>query len=162
MAAREPARPLDLADNEGRHDAGQHEHGEEVDENRIPALLPKPWQGRVLVDDADHRDEDGGKQDDEAPKDRGMHQARQEPLQQFALADDDDGFGASPAGQVVESLYGLAHPHEAVEQHGAAPEQGAGDDESRRQDDGGYGVHRCLRSSAEIAGTISLRSPTTA
>ena len=58
VAAYEPARPLDLSDHERRDDAGEHQHGEHIDEECIPALLPQPWQRRVLVDDPDHGDKD--------------------------------------------------------------------------------------------------------
>ena len=39
VAALEPARPLDLADREGREHADQHQHREHVDQEREPALL---------------------------------------------------------------------------------------------------------------------------
>ena len=176
VAAGEAARPLDLADDESRDHAGKHEHCEGVDEERIPALLPKPGQGRVLVDEANHGGQNRWEQDDEAPEDRCMHQAREQALEQLALADDHDGLGAGARGQVVESLQGFPHPHEPVEEQRTAAEQRDRDDQDGGQ--GGRSDHplspsgrgpgrgactaRPLRSSAEMAGTISLRSPTTA
>ena len=50
MAAPEAVGPLHLADEErGRH-AGQHEHREQVDQEREPSLLGQPGDRRVLVD----------------------------------------------------------------------------------------------------------------
>ena len=51
----------------------------------------QPWwpsHGSVasLVDDPDHRDHDRRQQHDEAPEDRGVHEPRDEPLEQLALA----------------------------------------------------------------------------
>jgi hypothetical protein len=116
----------------------------------------------VGIDGADHRDQDRGEQNHEAPEDRGVHQARYENLQQLALPDDDQRFGAYASRDIVEASHRLAHPDEAVELNRAAPE------ESRRNHQrGGYGygwdgVQRDFRISAEIAGTISFRSPITA
>ena len=176
MAAYEPARPLDLSDHERRDDAGEHQHGEHIDEECIPALLPQPWQRRVLVDDPDHGDKDRREQDDESPEDRRVHQARQEALEELALSHDHHRFGTSAGGQVVEAFDWLAHPNEPVEEERTATEQRDRDDQNNGKDrrgdhplsPSGRGpgrgacTARLLRSSAEIAGTISLRSPTTA
>ncbi len=179
MTARKTLRPLHFADHERRDHAGEHEEREYVHEERVPALVPEPGQRRMLVDHADHRDGDGRQEHDEAPKDRGMHHAGQQALQQLALADDDDCFGPRPTRDVVESGRGLAHADESVYKRGATGEQPDRDDQDHGQDRRGDRVHdslsplgrglgrgawaaRCERISAEIAGTISLRSPTTA
>ena len=162
VAAGEPPWPLHLADDECGDHAGEHEESEDVDEERIPALAAEPWQRGVLVDDADHRDEDGREQHDEAPEDRGMHKARQQALQQLALSDDDDCFSARASWDVVETRGRLAHPDEAIQKHGAPAGEHAGNGERGRQDGRRHWIHLSLRSSAEIAGTTSRRSPITA
>ena len=53
VAALEPGRPLHLADHERRDDAGEHEHGEDVHEEREPALASEPRDRRILRDDRD-------------------------------------------------------------------------------------------------------------
>ena len=94
-----------------------------------------------------------------------MDQAGTEPLQQLALAEHDLGLVAGAPRQVVEARRGLAHAHQPDEQLRAAGEQGARDREGRcereRSGQDGYGA-RAFRSSAVIAGTISVRSPITA
>ena len=52
-----------------------------------------------------------------------MHQAGQQPLQQLALPDDNDRFGACSARNVVETVDGLAHPDHAVEEQRAPAEK---------------------------------------
>ena len=93
VAAGEPARPLHFADHECRDHAREHEEREDVDEQRVPALAAEPWERGVLVDHADHRDEDGREQHDEAPEDGRMHEARPQSLQKLALSNDDHRFG---------------------------------------------------------------------
>ncbi len=112
----------------------------------------------MRVGRADHRDDDGREQDDEAPEDDRVHQSRAEALQQLALADHDHRLGAHSRGQLVEPRRGPALAHDPVEAPGLAPEQPERDYQRERQRGG---THRFLRISAEIAGTTSLRSPTT-
>ena len=76
VAALEARGPLELADRHRGEHAGQHEHGEDVHEQREPALVAEPRQRGVAVHRADHRDHDRGEEDEEAPEDRGVHQAR--------------------------------------------------------------------------------------
>ena len=145
--------------------AGQHEHGEDVDEQREPALVAEPRQRRVAVDRPDHRDHDRREEDEEAPEDRRVDQAGDEPLEQLALAEDDLGLVAHPPGHVVEAVRRLAHPHQPDEQLGAAREEEAADRErgSQRERAGATSMTpRAFLSSAVIAGTISVRSPITA
>ncbi len=125
-------------------------------------MLAEPRQSRVLVDHADHRDGDGREQDDEAPEDRGVHEAGEQALQQLALADDDHSLSPCAAWQVVEPLHRLAHAHQPVQEDRTAREQRDRDDKDNGEDRRGDRVHLSLRTSAEMAGTISLRSPTTA
>ena len=75
VAADESRGPLYLADHKRSDDSEQHEKREDIDEERVPALLAQPRQRRVLVDDADHRGKDGRQQDHEAPEDRCVHEA---------------------------------------------------------------------------------------
>ncbi len=162
VTARETLRPLHFADHERCDHAGEHQEREYVDEERVPALPPQPGQSGVLVHHADHRDGDGRQKHDEAPKDRGMHEAGQQALEQLALADDDDCFGPHSTRDVIESRRGLAHADESVDENGAAGEQPDRDDQDHRKNGGSYRVHLVFRISAEMAGTISFRSPTTA
>jgi hypothetical protein len=48
VASLEASGSLHLADPERRYDAGEHEHGEEVDEEGVPALLLEPEERGVL------------------------------------------------------------------------------------------------------------------
>ncbi len=70
------AGPLHLADQHRADHAGQHQHREHVDQQREPALVAEPRQRGVAVDRADHRDHDRREEDEEAPEDRRVHQAR--------------------------------------------------------------------------------------
>ena len=89
-----------------------------------------------------------------------------EPLEQLALAQHDDRLLAQARGDVAGALDArrLAHAHEPHEQQRAAREQPAGEAERRGEGEraGQHYASRARRSSAVIAGTISLRSPTTA
>ena len=111
MATLEARRALDLADDDSRDHADQDEQCEDVDQQRVPALRAEPRQGRMCVDGADHGDDDRGEQDDEAPEDRGMHQARQQVLQQLPLADHIGGLDPGAGGHVIEAGRGLARPN---------------------------------------------------
>ena len=94
-----------------------------------------------------------------------MDQARDEPLEQLALAQHDLGLVAGALRQVAGAVGRLAHPNEAHEQPRPAREQeaahGEREGEGERSDQHRYD-ERALRSSAVIAGTISVRSPITA
>ena len=89
MAALEPARPLDLADPERGQHADQHQHAEQVDHRRVPALVAEPGDRGVLVDHPDQRDQDRRRQHQEAPEDECVHQPGTEALEQLALAEHD-------------------------------------------------------------------------
>ena len=91
-----------------------------------------------------------------------MHRAGQEALQQLALAHDNDSLGLGACGQVVEARDRLPLANEPVEEHCSSREKRDRDCKNEAEGGGGYGIHFCFRSSDEIAGTISLRSPTTA
>ena len=90
-----------------------------------------------------------------------VHEPGHEPVKQLALSDDDDRLLLGPLRHVAEPRSGLAAPDQADEEKRPATEQCAGDHERCRQGDRGDEVHLCLRISAEIAGTISFRSPVT-
>ena len=165
VAALEARRPLDLADRHGADHADQHEHGEHVDHQREPALVPEPRQRGVAANGADHRDHDRGEEDQEAPEDRGVDQARHEALEQLLLAEHDHGLVLDPLRHVVEALDRLAEPHEVHEQLRAAAEQRARHREHRgERERSERDVYEdcAFLSSAVIAGTISARSPITA
>ena len=134
VAALEAARALDLADVDGRDDADEYEHAEDVDEQRVPALVAEPREGRVLVDDPDQRDQDRREQHHEAPEDERVHEAGNEALKELALTQDDRGFIPGPAGCVTGTLRGLGGrggadqgdegAHARREQGGAGGERG--------------------------------------
>ena len=119
----------------------------------------------MLVDDADQRDQDGRREDQEAPEDEGVDQPGPEPLQQLALAEHDGRLGAYRAGHVAGALDRRSGPGQAVQKAGAARKQRASDRERQgqrqRRDRRGY-VPLAFLTSAEIAGTTSCRSPITA
>ena len=99
MAALEPFRLLHLADPQGPDHAHEHEHAEDVDEQRVPALVAEPRQRVVLVDDADQRDQDRRKEDREAPEDERVQQPRTEALEQLALPEHDLGLVAGASAR---------------------------------------------------------------
>ena len=75
----------------------------------------------------------------------------------------DDGLVAHPAADVVEAGDRLPRSHHAVEERGPAREQGSRDEHEQREDEArDHQPPLTRRISAEIAGTTSCRSPTTA
>ena len=165
VTALEARRALDLADHHRADHAGQHQHGEEVDHQRKPALVPEPGQRGLAVHGSDHRDHDRGEEDEEAPEDRRVDQPRHQPLQQLALPEHDRRLVAHALGHVVEALGRLAEPDQVHEQLGPAGEQEAADRQQggkRQRSRQDVYAGRAFLSSALIAGTISLRSPITA
>jgi hypothetical protein len=127
--------------------------------------MAQPRQRRVLVDGADHRDDDRGEEDQEAPEDRRVDEAGDGALEQLALAEDDDCLVPDPIRNVVEARDGLPEPDEIDEQLGPPGEQRPADGEQRgERERSGRDVYEdwALLSSAVIAGTISARSPITA
>src|ERR671914_233924 len=165
VAALESGRPLQLADADRGHDADQHEHREDVHQQREPALVAEPRQRGVAVHRADHGDQDRGEENQEAPEDERVHQAGTEALEELALAQHDRRLVADAPGQVVEALARLAEPYQVDQELGPAREQkaahGDGQREGDRSEKNVYGP-RAFLSSAVTAGTISVRSPITA
>ena len=143
VAALEPLRLLHLADPERGRDPDEHEHDEEVDEEREPALRAEPRQRLALGDGADQRHHDRREEDEEAPEDERVDEAGAEALEQLLLAEHDDRLVAHALRGVVEPLHRLAEPDEAGEQQRAAAEQRARDAEDDEEGDGGDGgAHR--------------------
>jgi hypothetical protein len=94
-----------------------------------------------------------------------VDQARDEALQELALAEDDLRLVADACRDVVEALGRLAAPDQVDQELGATREQESADREGRREGDRSDGYvygPRAFLSSAVIAGTISVRSPITA
>jgi hypothetical protein len=136
VAALEALGALDLADRRRPDHREQHEDGEHVDHQREPALVTEPGEGRVLVDGADHGDHDRGEEDEEAPEDRRVDDAGDQPLEEFALAEDDGGLVLRARAEVVVARRGLAHPDEGYEQSRTTGKEEAGDGERRGERDG--------------------------
>ena len=101
VAALEPLGALHLADPERRDHADEDEHDEEVDEEREPALMPEPGKRRAFRDGADQRHHDRREEDQEAPEDEGVDEARAEPLEELLLAEHDNGLVAHALRHVV-------------------------------------------------------------
>jgi hypothetical protein len=114
----------------------------------------------VLVDRGDHRHENRRKQHDEAVEDERVREARDEPLQQLALAEDDLDFVLDSSRDVRRPVVRLGAPNLLDEELRTENRAGADDEQQRAEDDGAY--ERTFLSSALIAGTISCRSPITA
>ena len=151
--------------HDGRHDAGEHEQHEDVDERHEPALRAEPRDRPAAIDRADHRHHDRREEDEEAPEDRGVHDARHQPLEQLPLAEHDHRLVPHPAGDIVAAVERLGGAHEPREEERAAREEPSRDGErggERQRARGGRYVPRTFLSSAVIAGTISCRSPITA
>ena len=94
-----------------------------------------------------------------------MHDSRHEPLEELALAEDDDRLVLGALREVVEARERRAHANEAPEEERAPREERQRDGRDRREGERGQRAGYCPRaflSSAEIAGTTSCRSPMTA
>ncbi len=154
----------DPAHVEGRRHSDQHQHAEDVHQQRVPALRPQPRQGLAAVDDTDHRDQDRRCQDQEAPEDEGVHQPRPEALQELALAEHDRHLVARPDGVVTGAVSRLGGADECGQPRGAAAcerpadHQRAGQRHNLIRRD--Y-VPLTFRISAAIAGSTSCTSPIT-
>ena len=81
--------PDDLPDHDGGRDAREDQHAEDVREPAEPLLSSEPGQLDAPVDRRDHRHQDRGEEDEKAPEDEGVHQARDEPPQQLPLTEHD-------------------------------------------------------------------------
>ena len=161
VTAHETRRPLHLTDHESGDDAGQDQQREDVDQERVPALRSEPGQGGASIDRANHRDQDRREQDEETPEDGRVHESRQQSLQELALTDHDRGLRPCPGGHVVEPGGGLSRADQPVKKLCSSREECDRDCERQGERDGLRDDHRRLRISAEIAGTISFRSPVT-
>jgi hypothetical protein len=82
-------RPDDLADRDGGRNSREHEHTEDVREPAEPFLAAEPGELVPPVDRGDHRHHDRGQQDEEAPEDECVHEARDEAPQELALSEND-------------------------------------------------------------------------
>jgi hypothetical protein len=94
-----------------------------------------------------------------------VHRTGQQPLEQLLLTENDHRFVADTPGDVVGAIERLRRADEAREEERAPAEERARDRQKRRERDrAGERRYdpRTFRSSAEIAGTISCRFPTTA
>jgi hypothetical protein len=93
-----------------------------------------------------------------------VHQAGTEALKQLALSEHDLGLVAHAARHVAGALDRLAELEQIDEQLRAPGEQGGADGDRRRERNGSDrdAYERTFRSSAVIAGMISVRSPITA
>jgi hypothetical protein len=94
-----------------------------------------------------------------------VHEAGYEPLQQLALAEDNRRLVQRSFRQVAGAVDRFAREREANQEEGAPRKQPARDREQRRESKRARErvyAPRAFRSSAEIAGTISCKSPITA
>jgi len=158
-------RSQDLPVDKRGRDPDEHEDHEQVDERHEPALVPEPRQGLVLVDRRDHRHHDRREEDEEAPEDERVHQPGDEALKELLLAEDDHRLVAGAPRHVARAVDRLARADEPPEKDGALGEEPAGDGEQRREAERARQrryAPRAFLSSAEMAGTISWRSPMTA
>ena len=132
-------------------DADEHEDDEEVDEEREPALMAEPRERRALRDRADQRHHDRREEDEEAPEDEGVDEARAEPLEELLLPEHDDRLVAHALRHVVEALHGLAEPDELRQHQRAAAEERPGDAEDDEEREAGDA--RCsLGDATRVAG----------
>ena len=156
----EPLGPDDLPDREGCRHSREHEHAEDVREPAEPPLTTEPRQLVAPIDRGDHRHQDRRQQDEEAPEDERVHQAGNEPLQQFPLREHDLELRACLASRVLPAVVRDGALDEAVEEDASPPRAQAGPRHQR--DEGERAYARTRLSSALIAGTTSCRSPITA
>jgi hypothetical protein len=90
MGSLEAPGTLQLADRERDRDADQHSCDEQVLERPERSPLSDQRDVEVVGEDGSEGFYDGRKQHDEAPEDEEVHDARQGPLQELALPEDDD------------------------------------------------------------------------
>jgi hypothetical protein len=83
----------------------------------------------VLVDGADHRDHDRGEEDEEAPEDGGVDEARDDPLKQLPLPEHDYRLVANTLRNVLEAVDRLPEPDQLDKELGAPVEQESADRE---------------------------------
>ena len=165
MAAPEAVGTLHLADPDGARAADQDQRGEDVGQQREPALVAEPGQRRVLVDHPDQRDQDRRRQHQEAPEDERVHQAGHQPLQQLALTEHDRRFVADPLLDIAGAIHRRSPPDQPEQEANPGGEQRSAHRDQRGEHDRGY--HHpyeplAFLISCEIAGTIWCRSPITA
>ena len=134
VAAHEPLRPLDLADGEGQADADDHQDGEQVLQQPEPPAVADQRQGEVRVHGLAHGLDDRGQKDQEAPEDEGMHQSRQQTLEQLSLAEHHGHFALQPDRHVSRSVHRPAQAHQPVQQAGPAGEESRGRGNERQED----------------------------
>ena len=160
MRPAEALGPQDLPDRDGGCHAGKNQDGEDVREPAEPFLPAEPRQLGAPVDRGDHRHQDRRQQDEEAPKDEGVHQAGNEALEELPLPEHDLELRTGLAGRIGRAVVRDGARDEAVEEDAAPPRAHAGERHQRDEGEGAY--VRAFRSSALIAGTTSCRSPITA
>ena len=91
-------------------DTDEDERREHVDEERVPPLALEPAErgarGKRLVTLEDRRDrhEDRREEDEESPEDEGVHEARDEPLEELPLTENDDRLVAHAGRNVSTAL----------------------------------------------------------
>ena len=120
---------------------------------------------RLAVDDADQREQDRREEDEEAPEDERVHEAGDEALEELPLAEDDRRLVLDALGTSSRRSTGFPGRTRRTRSRRAPDEQRDADGRDRRQGERGEpGRYAALasRSSAEIAGTTSCRSPITA
>jgi hypothetical protein len=154
----EPRRAHHLTNPCSGDHTGEHSEDEHVDQGHEPALRPEPRQRPLAVHCGEHRHHDRRKEHEETPEDHGVHDARQQALQELLLAEHDRRLVANATRDVVRPFERLRSADEAPEEERAPREQRPGDSERRRQHDRardrGYDS-RAFLSSAVIAGTTS-------
>ncbi len=127
-----------------------------------------PEASGVAVEDRRDRHEDRREQDEEAPEDERVDQARHEPLQQLALAEHDHRLVAHPGGHVSD-VRSAGLPSRTSRESSRARRANSARPRSRRERDREGDARGELSAGLPpsaarrvIAGTISVRSPITA
>ena len=160
VRATEPVRPLDLADRERDRDAEDHEDREEILEEREPRHVAEVGERPAGVDRREHRLDDRGQQDEEAPEDERVHHAGGGLLEELALPEHVGELPASPRAGVVRARGGPRRAQDVEPRAGALPEQGDRHGQDGREGEGAQEPLR-RRISSVRAGSTWNRSPTT-
>src|SRR5207247_4794241 len=150
----------DLAEREGERDAHDDEGREEILEEREPGDMAEVGERPVAVDRREHRLDDRGQQDEEAPEDERVHHARGGLLEQLALPEHVGELPARPLAGVVRARGGPRRAQDLEPRAGAPPEQG---DRHGQDSHEGEGAQEPLRRRIPSvrAGSTWNRSPTT-
>ena len=131
----EPLRPRDEPPEERVAHRDDHEGAEEVLQDQVVRRVGQERQEERLHDAAAEELDGAEREDDEAPEDDRVHQARPEVVgEQADLAEDVEDHAPDARGDVIPARHRLALPEQAQEEPGPPREERAGHRDHRVED----------------------------